>query len=195
MTIHSPLPKLYHVSPQRFDSVSIKTARARLLEMTADPLPSKSPNGSMGFWVSPYPKLCAGFGPEVAEVAINPDARLIAMSSQQLRRAFWDTTEDLDLKEIVHAHANLGDELSRLGDILIITDATEEVGEVVILNESAILALNWDCGICLETHRGESFHLHKLVIDGEASRLITLWHFLPDGSLEKSAKARSLAMR
>lgn len=195
MSNASGLPRLFHVSPQKFECIDIDVARSRLLERLDDVAVGKSPNGSIGFWLSPYPSACSGFGPEVAEVELSEDARFIRMSLRQLRHSFWDQVGYLSVHESMLAHAKLGDELSSVGDVLFISDGTDAVGEVVVLNESAIVRLNWNCGVCLSSHEGEHFPLEKLAIDEEASRSISSWHFLADGSLEKSAIKRSPALR
>lgn len=198
MSNASGLPRLYHVCQQRFEQVDIEVARTKLLFALDDPLADKSPKGAIGFWLSPMPDSCSGFGSEVAEAEIAPDAQIICMDVNQLRRAFWDQTKDLSPQESLWACAKLGDELSRVGDILLITDASEAVGEVIVLNERAIARLNWDCidrALPLSEHQDEIVLIEKIAIDEEASRSIRSWHFLPDGTIEKSAIKRSPALR
>lgn len=182
------LPNLYHVSNKRFGRVDIKTARETLINvLLTNPEQNKSPNGTLGFWISPFPEYCSGFGPEVAKVHLSENAVFIKMDVRQLRKGFWKPVMDIPDVDVAMAHARLGEELAKLGDVLFITDGTEEAGEIIVLNDQVVTQLNWDCGIDLKSHQGESVYLDRISFDEEASKQISYWRFDETGNLDKSA--------
>jgi len=152
------LPLLYHVSPKRFDKPNIDQCLNFLLR--EGELINKSPNGSLGLWVSPFPAACQSFGPECATLRFRSDVRLMGMSIRHLYTLYktlaGDDEHGLSYNEQVLAHWRYGRQLAKIADVLCIVDRYNHFGEVVVLNMDAIVEWQWQDNFDYSHHEPQS---------------------------------------
>lgn len=163
--------KLFHVSPTRFEKPRLEPALNFLLDR-GEKL-NKSPNGSMGIWVSPYPSSCRAFGPEVAALELSSDTRYAVMALNQLYKLYVQAN-DWPYKEQVLAHQRLGRALAERCDVLLIGDAHREAGEIIVLNTHVITKWEWLENYDFSTDT-ESVGLDEIKIDTAFSRELRSW--------------------
>lgn len=127
----------------------------------------------MGIWVSPYPRSCRAFGPEVAALELSSDTRYAVMALNQLYKLYVQAN-DWPYKEQVLAHQRLGRALAERCDVLLIGDAHREAGEIIVLNTHVITKWEWLENYDFSTDT-ESVGLDEIKIDTAFSRELRSW--------------------
>lgn len=131
---------------------------------------TKSPNGALGLWISPFPELCRPFGPHWAEVKLHKGFDPIVMPVRQLM-SYHLQLKGIPSSEQVHIYAALREDLLDLGDVLFIHDATG-IGEVVVLNYDAIAEFEYQTGPIPEW-KDKRYPIDPRWLQSEATRKVT----------------------
>ncbi len=122
LEITTPEHTLYHVSPKLFNFPSrVEISRAREWSPW-------HPNGVLGVWCSTFPVMCRGFGSNVYRVGLSPDARRVGLPFEQFQKL---TSPMLEFDPLIEY-------LSQCGDVMYLADASEDIGEVIVVNLDAI---------------------------------------------------------
>lgn len=114
--------QLYHVSPKLFDF----PCRTKINE--AREWSQWHSNGVLGLWTSTFPNMCKGFGTYSYAVDIKEGSRRIGLPFEDFRKLTCYMEEYTDLIAYLCKH----------GDVAYLIDATDNIGEVIVLNFNMI---------------------------------------------------------